>query len=269
MSNDLPTADDTINIMASIVSQIRTPQLTTDGSGSFLQGDKMTLFFSEKDINNMSVNYEYGSGILTWSSLGLSESKSQITLAACYPQQNNVQNGIFEFNSLTALEKDLLLAPARSVTAGTAETIYLDFNHALHRLDLSFSPGNSYTNEDIASLSVTLNAKTTCIVDGIQGKIKEIKNETGEYTKTGTKASFYLIPQNTSNVVLNVSIGNDKKTLTLDKLLEQLDSPQTELDGGKRCILNLKVSREGITVEGGSINAWEDQVVADGEIVLG
>ena len=75
MSNDLPTADDTINIMASIVSQIRTPQLTTDGSGSFLQGDKMTLFFSEKDINNMSVNYEYGSGILTWSSLGLSESK--------------------------------------------------------------------------------------------------------------------------------------------------------------------------------------------------
>lgn len=269
MLNDLSTADDTINIVASIASQTRTPQLTTDGSGNFLQGDKMMLFLSENDINNMSVNYEYGSGILTWSSLGLSESKSQITIAACYPQQNNIQNGTFEFNSLTALDKDLLLAPAQSVMAGTSEAIFLNFSHALHRLDLSFSPGNSYTNDDIASISVTINAKTTCIVDGIQGKIKQVQDTTGEYTETGSKVSFYLIPQNTANITLNVSIGNDKKTLTLDKLLEQLDSSQIELDGGKRCILNLKVSREGITVEGGSINAWGDQVVADGEIVLG
>lgn len=269
MLNDLFTTDDTINIVASIASQTRTPQLTTDGSGNFLQGDKMMLFLSENDINNMSVNYEYGSGILTWSSLGLSESKSQITIAACYPQQNNIQNGTFEFNSLTALDKDLLLAPAQSVMAGTSEAIFLNFSHALHRLDLSFSPGNSYTNDDIASISVTINAKTTCIVDGIQGKIKQVQDTTGEYTETGSKVSFYLIPQNTANITLNVSIGNDKKTLTLDKLLEQLDSSPTELDGGKRCILNLKVSREGITVEGGSINAWGDQVVADGEIVLG
>lgn len=265
----LPTTDDSIKIVASIASQTRAPQLTTDGSGSFSQGDKMTLFLAESDMNSMSVGYEYGSGILTWSSLGLSESEAQITLAACYPQQDNIQNGIFEFSPLTASDKDLLLAPAQSVTAGTSEAVYLNFNHALHRLDLSFTPGNSYTNEDIASLSITLNAKTTCVVDGIQGKIKEVKNTTGEYTETGTKVSFYLIPQHTADVTLNVNIGSDKKILTLDRLLEQLDSSQTELDGGKRCTLNLKVSREGITVEGGSISAWGDQVIADGEIVLG
>lgn len=267
--DDLHTTDDAINIVASIVSQTRAPQLSSDGSGSFSLGDKMSLFLAEDNMNSLSVDYEYGSGLLTWGSLGLSESNSKITLAACYPQQNNIQNGTFEFNALTAPDKDLLIAPAQSVTAGTAETVYLNFTHALHRLDLTFTPGNSYTSEDIASLSVILEAKTTCVVDGVQGKIKEVKDVTGEYIEKGDKASFYLIPQNTGNVTLNVSIGKDMKSLTLDKLLEQLDSSQTDLDGGKRCTLTLKVSREGITVEGGSINAWEDQVTADGEVVIG
>lgn len=267
LPNEQPT--DVINIVASISSQTRAPQLTNDGSGSFSQGDKMSLFLKETDGECHTVDFEYGSGILTWSSLGLSGSNAQISLAACYPQQKDIQDGTFEFNPLTASEKDLLLAPAQSVTAGTSETVHLTFNHALHRLDLTFTAGNSYTDEDLKGLSVALNARTTCVVDGVQGKITQVKEATGEYTANDTQASFYLVPQNTSDVTLTIAIGSDQKSLTLDKLLEQLESPQSVLEGGKRCRLTLKVSREGITVEGGSITAWGDQVTADGEVVIG
>ena len=143
-------------------------------------------------------------------------------------------------------------------------------------MDLTFTAGNSYTDEDLKELSVALNAKTTCVVDGVQGKITQVKEATGEYTANDTQASckrhpsfFYLVPQKTSDVTLTIAIGSDQKSLTLDKLLEQLESPQSVLEGGKRCRLTLKVSREGITVEGGSITAWGDQVTADGEVVIG
>ena len=66
-------ADNAIHIVASIASQARAPQLANDGSGSFSQGDKMSLFLTEDDANNQSVDYEYGSGILTWGSLGLAD----------------------------------------------------------------------------------------------------------------------------------------------------------------------------------------------------
>ena len=165
LPNEQPT--DVINIVASISSQTRAPQLTNDGSGSFSQGDKMSLFLKETDGESHTVDFEYGSGILTWGSLGLSGSNAQISLAACYPQQKDIQDGTFEFNPLTASEKDLLLAPAQSVTAGTSETVHLTFNHALHRLDLTFTAGNSYSDEDLKGLSVALNAKTTCVVDGV------------------------------------------------------------------------------------------------------
>ncbi|MDY3070470.1 MAG: fimbrillin family protein [Parabacteroides sp.] len=266
---DLPSAEDPIKIVASISSQTRAPQLTNDGKGSFSKGDKMTLFLSEKDGNKQSVDFEYGTGILTWGSLGLSGSGEQITLAACYPQQKTIQDGTFEFSPLTASEKDLLLAPAQNVTAGTTNTVFLTFNHAMHRLDLTFTPGNSYTSEDLKDLTIALNAKTTCVVDGVQGKIKEVKDSKGEYTANDTQTTFYLVPQNTSDITLSISIGNNNKSLTLDKLLEQLDSHQNTLEGGKRSSLTLKVSREGITIEGGSINAWGNQVTADGEVVIG
>lgn len=270
-TNELPgeLPADVINIVASIGPQTRAPQLATDGSGNFSQGDKMSLFLAESDGDSLFVDYGYGSGVLTWGSLGLSGSNDKITLAACYPQQKAIKDGTFEFNPFTASEEDLLLASAQSVTVGTSAVVNLTFTHALHRLDLAFTPGNGYTSEDLASLVITLNAKTTCVVDGIQGKIKEVKADKADCTKKGTTASFYLIPQNTAGVTLNVTIGNDKKSLTLDELLNQLDSSQTDLDEGKRCKLTLKVGREGITVEGGSINAWGDQVTADGEIVIG
>lgn len=271
--NSVPEApaapDDAIKIVASIASRTCAPQYTDDGSGNFSQGDRMSLFIADEDENRTSVNYEYGSGILTWGSLGLEGSSAKVALAACYPSQAVTRSGTFEFNPLTASEADLLLASAQTVTAGTSEAVNLVFNHALHRLDLNFTPGNSYTDEDMKSFSIRLQAKTTCVVDMMQGKIVGVKEDTGEYVSKETAASFYLVPQATTGIVMNITVGENTKSLTLSELLDQLSASQSDLSSGKFSKLTLKVSQQGITVEGGSINAWDNQVTADGEVVIG
>lgn len=80
---------------------------------------------------------------------------------------------------------------------------------------------------------------------------------------------FYLVPQATDVISLTIGIQNESKKIALDNLFQQLGSQQTELQGGKRCSLTLKVGREGITIEGATIGAWGDQVTANDEIVIG
>lgn len=271
-SNELPenapASDGVIHIEANVSPQTRSPQLDSNGSGTFAKGDGLSIFVAGNGTT-VTANYAYASDLLTWSQLGFPEDVKQVTFAACYPQPTTVKDGTFEFNTLTAPEKDLLLAPAQPVSVGTAETVRLTFGHALHNLNLNFVPGNGYTDSDIRSLTLVCQAKTTCVVDAAQGTILKVNEETGDYQATGNTASFYLVPQATDAISLTIGIQNESKKITLDNLLQQLGSQQTELQGGKRCSLTLKVGREGITIEGATIGAWGDQVTADGEIVIG
>ena len=268
LPENVPASDGVIHIEANVSPQTRSPQLDSNGSGTFAKGDGLSIFVAGNGTT-VTANYAYASDLLTWSQLGFPEDVKQVTFAACYPQPTTVKDGTFEFNTLTAPEKDLLLAPAQPVSVGTAETIRLTFGHALHNLNLNFVPGNGYTDSDIRSLTLACQAKTTCVVDAAQGTIQKVNEETGDYQATGNTASFYLVPQATDAISLTIGIQNESKKITLDNLLQQLGSQQTELQGGKRCSLTLKVGREGITIEGATIGAWGDQVTADGEVVIG
>lgn len=268
LPENVPASDGVIHIEANVSPQTRSPQLDSNGSGTFAKGDGLSIFVAGNGTT-VTANYAYASDLLTWSQLGFPEDVKQVTFAACYPQPTTVKDGTFEFNTLTAPEKDLLLAPAQPVSVGTAETVRLTFGHALHNLNLNFVPGNGYTDSDIRSLTLACQAKTTCVVDAAQGTIQKVNEETGDYQATGNTASFYLVPQATDAISLTIGIQNESKKITLDNLLQQLGSQQTELQGGKRCSLTLKVGREGITIEGATIGAWGDQVTADGEIVIG
>lgn len=268
-NNEVPGNEKVINIEASITPQSRAPQLGTDGSGSFSDDDVMSLFISNSENANVALDYKYGTGFITWNSIGFEEQFPSVMVAACYPKQSNIQNGNFEFNVLSAPDKDLLLAPQQSVKVGTSETVHLTFSHAMHKLDLSFTLGNGYSEKDISSLSLKINAKTTCVVDGVKGVIKEVKDNVGEYYSTKANPSLYLVPQSTSGVVMNINIGGESKSISLDELLNQLGKPQEKIEGGKYTSLKLKINRNGITVEGGSIGGWENQVTADGEVVIG
>lgn len=268
LPENVPASDGVIHIEANVSPQTRSPQLDSNGSGTFAKGDGLSIFVAGNGTT-VTANYAYASDLLTWSQLGFPEDVKQVTFAACYPQPTTVKDGTFEFNTLTAPEKDLLLAPAQPVSVGTAETVRLTFGHALHNLNLNFVPGNGYTDSDIRSLTLACQAKTTCVVDAAQGTIQKVNEETGDYQATGNTASFYLAPQATDAISLTIGIQNESKKITLDNLLQQLGSQQTELQGGKRCSLTLKVGREGITIEGATIGAWGDQVTADGEVVIG
>ena len=273
-SKDVPEKDklpsgNTITILANVAPQSRAPQLATDGSGNFSKGDVLSLFVGGNGISTVAIDFAYDSEVLTWGKLGLAENVKQVTFASCYPKQMVGEEGTFEFNSLQTSEADLLLAPAKTVAVGTAEPVSMTFVHALHHLILTFEPGNGYTADDLRELSLTLHAKTTCVVDAAKGSIESVKNITGDYISTGVSASFYLVPQTTDGITLDVRVNGETKRILLDELLRQLGHSQSELEGGKCCSLTLKIGRDSISVSGGSIGAWEDQVTADGEVVIG
>lgn len=265
---DLSDNSGKISIIAHVASQTRAPQLGSDGSGSFEKGDKMTLCVAEGSTH-VTTDYAYEVDFLKWPDFGFSDEVSQVTFSAFYPTQQVEQDGTFEFNSFEAPYGDLLIAAAQPVEVGTSETVALTFCHALHRLNLEFVPGNGYTEEDMTLLSCTFSAKTTCVIDAVKGSVKEVKDEQGSLTVTDTKTSFYLVPQATDGVSFTLSLGGDTKHFTLEALFKQSGNPQAALESGKSCTLTLKVGRDGITVSGGSISAWEDQATADGEIVIG
>lgn len=267
-SGDLSGNSGKISIVASVASQTRTPQLGSDGSGSFEKGDKMTLCITG-GAAPVVTDYAYEMDFLQWPDFGLSEDVSQVTFSACYPTQKVEQDGTFEFNSFKSSYDDLLLAAAQPVEVGTSEAVSLTFRHALHRLNLEIQPGKGYTEDDLSQLSCIFSAKTTCVVDAVKGSVKEVKDEQGSLTVTGAKASFYLVPQATDGISFTLTLGGETKHFTLDALFKQSGNPQVALESGKSCTLTLKVGRDDITVSGGSIGAWEDQATADGEVVIG
>ena len=267
-SGDLSGNSGKISIVASVASQTRTPQLGSDGSGSFEKGDKMTLCITG-GAAPVVTDYAYEVDFLQWPDFGLSEDVSQVTFSACYPTQKVEQDGTFEFNSFNSSYDDLLLAAAQPVEVGTSEAVSLTFRHALHRLNLEIQPGKGYTEDDLSQLSCIFSAKTTCVVDAVKGSVKEVKDEQGSLTVTAAKASFYLVPQATDGISFTLTLGGETKHFTLDALFKQSGNPQAALESGKSCTLTLKVGRDGITVSGGSIGAWEDQATADGEVVIG
>ena len=251
-SGDLSGNSGKISIVASVASQTRTPQLGSDGSGSFEKGDKMTLCITG-GAAPVVTDYAYEVDFLQWPDFGLSEDVSQVTFSACYPTQKVEQDGTFEFNSFNSSYDDLLLAAAQPVEVGTSEAVSLTFRHALHRLNWEIQPGKGYTEDDLSQLSCIFSAKTTCVVDAVKGSVKEVKDEQGSLTVTGAKASFYLVPQATDGISFTLTLGGETKHFTLDALFKQSGNPQTALESGKSCTLTLKVGRPVAVSEPGKI----------------
>ena len=127
-SGDLSGNSGKISIVASIASQTRTPQLGSDGSGSFEKGDKMTLCVAEGSTY-AATDYAYEVDFLKWPDFGFSDEVSQVTFSAFYPTQQVEQDGTFEFNSFKAPYGDLLIATAQPVEVGTSETVALSVMH--------------------------------------------------------------------------------------------------------------------------------------------
>ena len=268
-NDDESPKSDIIKIKTCVAPQKRAPQLDNEGKGNFTKGDVLSLFVGDGTKCMAHTDYVFDTDVLTWSGLNLTEGTTHVTFAACYPKQTTADDGTFEFNTATASYKDLLLSKAQPVSVGTKDEVNLTFTHALHRLDINFTPGSGYTEEDLKELTLKCNARTTCVVDAAKGEISKVKDTKGDYNSEGASASFFLVPQATADITLSINMNGEEKDMTLKELLEKLGTPQDNLEGGKKCTITLSVGRDGITVSGGSISGWEDQVTADGEVTIG
>lgn len=258
-------ADGRIEIVTGVEALARAPQLDDTGAGNFRTGDTFTLTVSS---NGKSVQKDYtvGSTTLYWQDLGVEGDK--VTFAGCYPNHEGADASTFEFDIKNTLDADLLLAPAVEAEKG-AKSVTIPFRHAMHKLVVKYVADETYATGTLSGISTTLRAHTICSVDMAKGAVVENLAKTpADYTaKSGENVSWLLVPQNRESVKLTVTLDGQSREFTLPETTVE-GQPLTTLDGGKMLSVTLRVSKNGITLEGTTIGKWEDQGSIDGEIEI-
>lgn len=258
-------ADGRIEIVTGVEALTRAPQLDDTGAGNFRTGDTFTLTVSS---NGKSVQKDYtvGSTTLYWQDLGVEGDK--VTFAGCYPNHEGTDDAAFEFDARRALDADLLLAPAVEVLKG-AKSVAMPFRHAMHKLAVKYVADDAYATGALSGISTTLHAHTVCTVDLTKGAVAESSAKTPvDYAaKNGENVSWLLVPQNRESVKLTVTLDGQSREFSLPEMTVE-GQPLTTLDGGKMLSVTLRVSKNGITLEGTTIGKWEEQGSISGDIEI-
>lgn len=258
-------ADGKIEIMTGVEALTRAPQLDGSGAGNFQTGDTFTLTVSSND-KNVQKDYTVGSTTLYWQDLGVEGDK--VTFAGCYPNHTGNGGTTFEFDVRSALDADLLLAPAVEIAKGT-KSVTMPFRHAMHKLVVKYVADDTYAAGALSGISTTLRAHTVCTVDMAKGAVAENSAKTpADYTaKKGENVSWLVVPQNKDGVKLTVTLDGQNREFTLPETTAN-GQPLTTLDGGKMLSVTLRVSKNGIALEGTTIGKWETQGSVDDEIEI-
>lgn len=256
-----PTPEAQIHISAQIESLSKAPSLNDSGSGIFTSGDVFTLLAAGSKSQSAPMEYRVGNSTLYWKDIPVSESEGTVGFYACYPKQSlNAGNG-FTFDVSQADEPDLLLAKTENVTVGTNDVVSLKFGHVMHRLVVNFTTEPSYISAGQLVLGCT--AKSACTVDLVKGTVAST-SKTAKFTASGATATFLLVPQNASDVTLEVQAGNDVKEVALNELVSSVD----QLESGKQLTLDLTVKDGAIQLDNVTISGWGNQGTIDGEIIM-
>lgn len=258
-------ADGRIEIVTGVEALTRAPQLDGTGAGNFQTGDTFTLTVSS---NGKSVQKDYtvGSTTLYWQDLGTEGDKA--FFAGCYPNHTGNGGTTFEFDVRSALDADLLLAPAVEVAKET-KRVTMPFRHAMHKLVVKYVSDGTYATGALSGISSTLRANTVCTVDITKGAVTENSAKTpADYTaKSGETVSWLVVPQNNDGVKLTVTLDGQSREFTLPETTTE-GKPLTTLDGGKELTLTMTVGKDGINFSGMDIGGWGNQGSAEGEIIL-
>lgn len=260
---------DVIEVYASVKAQSEVASAADSEKTEFVSGDVFSIFTSGNGFETITTDYEVGTTEMRWSVLGLPAEVENVNFSACYPAQDIAGDGTFTFDIANAENKDLLLSELQNVKVRTYDPVNFTFVHAMHQLVINFN-STDYSSDELATLETACEAQSVCVVDGLSGKVKEVKTDVATFTANGAAASFILVPQMTSSVNLTFSIDGRSQTLTLGELLEKLGNPQEELLAGCKLVIDLTLieGRDLISVGNATINPWEDQTSVDGEITM-
>ena len=254
-----------IELRTGIEALTRSPQLDGTGAGNFQAGDAFTLTLSDGS-KSVQKTYTVGSTTLYWQELEVTG--DEVTFAGCYPNYAADGGTTFSFDVTKALDDDLLLAPAVSATRGAAK-VTMPFHHAMHKLVVKYTSDGSYTEEWLNGIRTTLNACTVCTVDMLRGAVTDNSAVTpADYeARTGTEAAWLVVPQKVQGVKLSVALDGQSREFTLPETTSE-GKPLTALDGGKTLTVMLRITKDGISVEGTDISGWEDQGSIEDEIEM-
>ena len=259
-------SDKEIDVRTSIVkgntmsNTIRKPQLNDDGSGHFSEGDIITLHVVSKSGVATTVDYGVGVSKLYWNDVSLNPDDYSVDFSACYPEQNLI-DGKFLFDLETTSKKDLLWAHRKGVPIGTETSVDMMFSHVMHHLVINFT---TQSDIDVNQIQTVCTAKSTSEIDLVAGTLDNNNSRKADFTETGKKATFTIIPQDVSDVVLHITVGQMQKVFSLDELVTKFD----KLESGMQLTVNLMVKDGSIVLHGSSIVPWGDQGTVEGEIVM-
>lgn len=239
----------------------RSPQLTEGGSGNFAEGDIFLLQASAPSGQTTTVEYRVGSSELYWKDILRGPEDQSIDFAACYPIQD-LQNGKFSFDLETADNRDLLWAHSKKVPLMTDSPVNLTFKHVMHRLVINYEVVSEGLSDN--SIQTVCTAKSTCEIDLASGTLDISASRKADFTEIGNKAVFLIVPQQTSDVSLRITLGQNVQEFSLDDLF----SEHKNLEGSMQMNVNLKVKNGTVSLSGSSIAGWGNQGTVEGEIIM-
>lgn len=251
--------EDNINIVTSISSEeiARSPVLDEDGKGNFANGDIFSLVVSNPEKNSVINDYIVGDSDLSWKDLNISSSNGKVCFSACYPKQE-IKNGKFIFDLVSAIEKDLLIAQTRDIAVNSQDPVFLSFKHAMHKLEIV------YKADTDMNIDTKCTALSSCEMDMIGNNLKAISDKKTTFQQSGKNVSFLLVPQNTSDINLDITYGDNAKTYALNELIKDYST----LDSGKKFTLVLNIKNGDIQIENPVIGNWGSQGTADGNVII-
>lgn len=251
--------DNSINIVTSISSEdiARSPVLDETGKGNFMNGDIFSLAVSNSEKECVLKDFIVGTSDFKWSDLNISSGNGKVAFWACYPKQN-IKDGKFTFDLATADEKDLLLAKVEGIAINAEEPVYLNFKHAMHKLDIYYN-----LEEDI-EVTTRCEALSTCEVNMFENTVTAQNGKKTVFTQSGKNISFLIVPQQTADVTLNITYGNKTKSYVLSEIIKDYD----QLESGKKMKLTLNVKNGDIQIENPTIGDWGNQGSVDGSIIM-
>lgn len=252
--------DARIAITTTIAPMSRAPQLDEEGRGNFTPGDEVSLLITD-GARQASFDYAIGQSTLYWKDTPFATENVKVSISACYPRQA-LQDGTFRFEPETAADKDLLLAQATGVDAGSERAVALTFRHALHRLVISYTTDDPELDPDAIETRCT--AHSACTVSLAENSLETDATSQDTFTAQGRRAEFLLVPQASAGVTLEIDLGAEVKRLPL----VSLDGIDGELEGGKQLLVSLTVKNGQIEIGDSVIEGWGDQGSVEDEIIL-
>lgn len=270
--NDSLPQDATFSVLAHIQGHTRAPQLDASGAGQFQAGDQNTLFFQNpQGTCQKTFNYTYGQTYY-WPDLGVNQPAQEVKASACYPpvQTDTPQSYSWDVTATQIPTPDFLAAQPASLQLQNEKCqVSLNFRHLMHQFVVKLTADGTTTQpSELTQATLTLSQwKPVATLNLLTAAVTGATGTPAQKQLTGDAGSFILPPQAVGNIQLQVQVNQRSQTFLL-KDLKINNQPVSQLESGKKLSLTIQVSKGSFTITGQSIQGWESQGEANGEIIL-